>query len=148
MTAGNVATLAAAWLGALGCLPLSLEAEAQAPATAKVTVTIRNVQSDAGTIIGQLCTDPAAFGVRQCADYRASAPARTGSIDLVFENVKPGNYAFAAFHDLNGDGTTQIFSEPFAFGNDSKSLPPVYDEAILKVTGDLKTATTLFGING
>jgi uncharacterized protein (DUF2141 family) len=142
MSSQNAAALAAAWLGAFICLPVL--AEAQTPAKVKVTVTVKNVASNVGTIRGQLCTDPAAFGVTTCGAARAVVPAKAGSVDLVFNDVPPGDYAFSVFHDKNNDGKTQIFSEAFAFGNDAKTLPPVYDEAVLKVTGDLKTEVTLF----
>ena len=39
------------------------------------------------------------------------------------ENVKPGNYAIAVFHDLNGNGKLDrnligLPSEPYGFSND------------------------------
>jgi uncharacterized protein (DUF2141 family) len=144
MTSGNIAALAAAWLGALVCLLLAPDAEAQTPATAKVTVTLNKVMSDAGTIRAALCDDPAAFGQTNCGAYVATAPAKTGTMELTFTGVKPGTYALGIFHDEDNDGKLNVFSEPFAFGNGATDLPPTFEGAKLNITGDLKTETALF----
>jgi uncharacterized protein (DUF2141 family) len=138
---------------AVACPTLAPVAAAQAVAAkpasgSKVTVTVNGVMSDAGTVRGQLCADSGLFGVTECPPYRVTVPAKTGSVILVFENVPPGTYAFSAWHDENGDTKTQVFSEPLAFGNESRSLPPVFDEAAFKVTGDMTSSTTLFRITG
>jgi uncharacterized protein (DUF2141 family) len=116
-------------------------ATSQTPA--KVTVTVHNVVGNNGVVRGQLCSDPAAFP-NSCGVIRAETPAKEGSIDLVFTGVAPGTYGLILYHDIDGDGRFTIFSEPMAAGNESRALPPEFAAASFKVTGDLKTATTLF----
>lgn len=123
---------------------LAIAPYASAQQAAKVTVTVHKVMTDAGTIRGGLCPDPALFATSPCAGPDASAPAKQGSVELVFTDVKPGTYGLAIFHDEDGDGQINVFADAFAFGNGATDLPPVFDNASLKVTGDLKTETTLF----
>jgi uncharacterized protein (DUF2141 family) len=111
---------------------------------AKVTVTLNKVMSDAGTIRAALCDDPATFGQTNCAAFETSAPAKTGTMELIFTDVKPGTYALGIFHDEDNDGKLNVFSEPFAFGNGATALPPTFEGAKLNITGDLKTETALF----
>jgi uncharacterized protein (DUF2141 family) len=128
-----------------GLVSLSLpSAEAQAPAKATVTVKVHGIASGTGAIRGLLCPDPAFFGQNGCDAVRASAPAKSGSVDLVFTDVPHGVYGLSLYHDEDGSGGFSIVSEPMAFGNGARDLPPVFDNAALKVTGDLKTETELF----
>ena len=120
--------------------PMSL-AEAQAPA--RVTVTVHDVAGNNGVVRGQLCPDPAAFP-NNCPALRAQTQAKEGSVDLVFSDVPPGTYGLILYHDVDEDGRFTIFSEPMALGNESRALPPEFEASSLKVTGDLKTATSLF----
>lgn len=118
---------------------------AAAQQAAKVTVTINNVGNANGTIRGSLCPDADVFAKTECPNaVNASAPASAGAVVLNFADVKPGTYGLAVFHDEDNDGQINVFSDAFAFGNNAKDLPPIFDTAALKVTGDLKTETTLF----
>lgn len=66
------------------------------------------------------------------AAYTGSTPIRQARIDLAkgertvsFTDLKAGDYAVKAFHDIDGDGrmTTNPFGipiEPFAFSNDAR----------------------------
>jgi uncharacterized protein (DUF2141 family) len=128
---------------ACACLLAAPIATAQT-AGSKVTVTLNKVMSDTGTIRAALCADPSAFGQTNCAAYEASAPAKTGTMELTFSGVKPGTYALGIFHDEDNDGKLNVFSEPFAFGNGATALPPTFDGAKLEISGDLKTETALF----
>jgi uncharacterized protein (DUF2141 family) len=83
------------------------------------------------------------------AAYAGGAPARRARIDIakgertaVFADLKPGDYAIKAFHDVNGDGkmNTNPFGfpiEPVAFSNNARPNmgPPVWDLARLAVKG-------------
>jgi uncharacterized protein (DUF2141 family) len=86
----------------------------------------------------------ALFANSPCVGPTAASPAKTGSVDLVFTDVKPGPYGLALFHDEDGDGRINVFNDAVASGNGASDLPPVFDNASLKVTGDLKTETALF----
>ncbi len=126
-------------------LALALLAPAAAAQTpgAKVTVTVRGVATADGVIRGQLCSDPGAFA-NNCASIRATAPAKAGSVDLVFENVQPGTYGLLVQHDENNDGRFSLLSEAIALGNGARDLPPTFEASSFKVSGDMKTETELF----
>jgi len=55
----------------------------------KVTVTVTNVASGDGLVRGSLCSDSSKFPSTDCP-YKADAPAKAGSVDLVFSDVAPG----------------------------------------------------------
>ena len=142
----NVAAfLSAIVAGGVVCLGA---AEAQTPAgKATVTVTVSGVASDTGELRGLLCPDPSLFGQNGCVGVRTSVAAKKGSVDLVFKDVPYGTYALALHHDEDNSGGFSIFSEPMAFGNGARDLPPVFDNSAIKVAGDVKTATELFRMN-
>jgi uncharacterized protein (DUF2141 family) len=118
---------------------------AAAQQAAKVTVTVKNVANATGTIRGSLCPDPDVFARTECPNaVNASAPAAAGAVELNFAGVTPGTYGLAIFHDEDGDGRINVFADAMAFGNGATDLPPVFDNAALNVTSDLKTETTLF----
>lgn len=121
-------------------LILLLAAFAGLPATAQtLTVTISNVRSSEGYILASLCSDPEGQFPGSCESAQAMSPAMEGTTTLTFDNVKPGTYAFQAFHDANGDMIPSIPPEGFAFGNDA-AFPPSFNAASLTVTADT-TAT-------
>ena len=123
-------------------------AGAQTPPSAdgfKVTVTVKNVGSSAGTLRGMLCPDPQVFASTDCPGaFHTTAPAVAGAVELTFSGVKPGTYGLAISHDEDNDGRLSVVSEAFAFGNNARELPPRFETSALKVTSDLKTETTMF----
>lgn len=131
----------------LACMAIAPQSVAQTPAPnggSTVTVTVKNVGSDEGAILGQLCPDASAFGTSNCVGVNAMTPAKKGEVQLVFTNVPQGVFALGIFHDENADGALSVMTEPMAFGNGAIDLPPVFETAALKVSGDLKTETALF----
>jgi uncharacterized protein (DUF2141 family) len=132
-------------LGLLALSTLAIAPLAAAQQAAKVTVTVKNVANASGTIRGSLCPDPNVFAKTTCSNaVDASAPAAAGAVELNFAGVTPGIYGLAVFHDEDGDGQINVFSDAMAFGNNAKDLPPIFETSALKVAGDLKTETTLF----
>jgi dienelactone hydrolase/uncharacterized protein (DUF2141 family) len=120
-------------------------AVAPAPGVArKVTVTVRvnGVASSEGLVRGSLCTNPLKFPSLDCP-HKADAPARVGSVDLVFKDILPGTYAFTTWHDANSDGRTNLPGEGFAFGNNAP-VPPTFKGAAIEVSGDTTAEVTLF----
>lgn len=106
------------------------------PAAAQsLTVTLTDVHSSTGKILASLCDNPAAPFPGGCNTATAMADAREGATTIVFENLKPGAYAFQAFHDENGDMMPSIPPEGYAFGNNA-SFPPSFERAAIKVAGD------------
>ena len=49
--------------------------------------------------------------------YRMEAPAKAGSMSFCMPLPKPGTYAIAVRHDLNGNGSTDIFTDGGAMSN-------------------------------
>ena len=49
--------------------------------------------------------------------YRMEAPARAGSMTFCMPVPKPGTYAIAVRHDVNGNGSTDIFTDGGAMSN-------------------------------
>ena len=126
------------------CAANSGFAAAQVPALGvNVTVTVHNVVGHEGVVRAQLCADQSTFA-NNCKGIDATAPAKDGTVDVVFTSVPKGIYALVVYHDENNDGRFTLFAEPMAFGNEARELPPVFDTASLKVDRDLKTETSLF----
>ena len=49
--------------------------------------------------------------------YRMEAPAKAGSMTFCLPVSKPGTYAIAVRHDVNGNGDTDIFADGGAMSN-------------------------------
>ena len=79
------------------------------------------------------------------------APARTGTMRFVVQDLAPGRYALSAFHDENDNGELDtnlmgIPSEGYGFGNDASAAlgPPSFEAAAVDVdTASGVTALTL-----
>ena len=68
------------------------------------------------------------------------APARTGTMRFVIQDLAPGRYALSAFHDENDNGELDtnlmgIPSEGYGFGNDASAAfgPPSFEAAAVDV---------------
>ena len=51
--------------------------------------------------------------------YRMEAPAKAGSMTFCMPLPRPGTYAIAVRHDVNGNGDTDIFADGGAMSNNS-----------------------------
>jgi uncharacterized protein (DUF2141 family) len=91
------------------------------PRKATLTVDVRNIQETEGRIQLGLFRPSANFPDK-CKPLEARMIVATkGSVRLVFD-VEPGDYALAAYHDLNSNGKldTRLFGipkEPYGFSN-------------------------------
>jgi uncharacterized protein (DUF2141 family) len=71
--------------------------------------------------------------------YKDREPARAGIVEFTLRNVKPGTYAVAVFHDLNGNARLDrnfigLPSEPYGFSNDvGRRGPPNFEGALITV---------------
>ena len=72
------------------------------------------------------------------------------AVTVVFENIKPGDYAISAIHDenANGDLDSNVFGMPkegFAFGNNSMGMfgPPSFEKAKISVIPNKTVMHTL-----
>ena len=76
--------------------------------------------------------------------YAFNVVAREGSIQVVFKDMPPGDYALTAYHDENNSGEIDrnalgIPTEGYAFGNDAMGFmgPPKFeDTAVTLVEGE------------
>src|ERR1700759_1321211 len=118
-------------LGGLAAAALCGAAWAADVPGAKVTVTLDKVQSDKGSLMVSLCSDPARF-MRACPGYGGKAPAAEGSVSVVRPNVPPATYAMLAYHDENGNGVPDIPPEGYGYGNNT-TYPPSFAAASIKV---------------
>jgi uncharacterized protein (DUF2141 family) len=107
---------------------------------ATVTVQVNDVESAEGQVYVGLCDR--GFEEAACVDGKF-APARPGTMVFTFENVPPGLYAIAAYHDVNGNGrmdtgTFGLPREPYGFSNDVGRLaPPNFLNATFAVQSDV-----------
>lgn len=108
-----------------------------APAFAgDVTVSVSGVKANGGEVYAVL-QRPAQFLKAQGA-YRMKVPASADTVQVVFRNVKPGDYAAAVFQDSNGDGKTAIGktgpSEPWGLSGGEQTGKPQFMTAKSSVT--------------
>ena len=68
--------------------------------------------------------------------------------EFVFEGLRPGGYAVAAYHDVNGNGRLDtippgIPREPYGFSNDvGRMAPPSFERALVEV-GEGRTTVVI-----
>lgn len=82
---------------------IAFTALAGAAFAGEVRVTLTGVKAKPGAILGTLQTEEQFMKSQGAYAAMAQPPAADGSVTLVFQNVAPGAYAFAAMHDENGD---------------------------------------------
>jgi uncharacterized protein (DUF2141 family) len=121
-------------------LAMALVGAVSAADAATLTIRATGIASSDGMLYAGICDK--SFEEATCP-YRDRVKAKAGSVEFRVENVKPGNYAIAVFHDLNGNGKLDrnligLPSEPYGFSNDvgrrgipsfSGALVPVKDPA-------------------
>lgn len=103
-----------------------------------VMVSISGVQPNAGQVYVALQSedDFADAG----GDYTEILNDDRAVVDVTFEDVPRGEWAVAAFQDLNGDGTLTMGetgpTEPWGFsGNVDRTQAPGFDNAMIRVDG-------------
>lgn len=103
---------------------------------ATLTIRAQGVQPDSNMVYAGICDT--SFEEATCP-YKDRGPATTGTVELRIRNVKPGTYAIAVFHDVNGNGKLDrsfigLPSEPYGFSNDvGRRGPPNFDAARIVV---------------
>lgn len=112
---------------------------AQDASVATVTVTIENVLSDGGTILGGLHT--ADTFMKGMGVVNTMVPAKTGEVTLTFENVEPGTYAIMVMHDANDnkqmDMENGMPKESYGTTGEMNLYgPPTFEGAKFEVSGE------------
>ncbi|MFV8834705.1 DUF2141 domain-containing protein [Aquisalimonas sp.] len=106
-------------------------------------VTVENVEPDTGHLMVALYDDEAAFDARDGAVEEIRKSVDGECVVLTFTGVSAGDYAIAAFQDLDGDGelNTNLVGmprEPWGFSRDASGGmgPPDFGDAAFTVDGD------------
>src|SRR5690348_18409554 len=81
---------------------LGIIASSKLHAQAKLEVTVRNIKEAKGTIRVGLFTNENDF-LKKAAEGKV-VKAKQGELTVVFENLKPGDYAVSVIHDENENG--------------------------------------------
>lgn len=118
--------------------PPAAETASARPARSTVTVRIRGLRDDRGTIFVALYDNPRAFADKKRHRVGSTIRPQNRGAVVVFDNVPPGRYAVAFFQDLNGNQKldTNLFGVPkegFGFSRDAmgKLGPPSFAAAAL-----------------
>lgn len=101
-----------------------------------ITVTVENVLSDGGSILGGLHTADTFLKGNGVAN--AMAPAKAGEVTLTFENVEPGTFAIMVMHDANDnkqmDMENGMPKENYATSGDMNPYgPPLFSDAKFEI---------------
>lgn len=107
-----------------------------------LSVTLTGMKNQDGQLCFSLFNGAAGFpGGGEQAIAKQLIPANSPSPSIVFDNLEPGTYAVAAFHDANGDGLLNrglmgIPREGFGFSNNPKILvgAPSFKKAAIALT--------------
>lgn len=107
----------------------------QSSTAATVHVLVEDVESDKGTVWLALCNTE--LSIDGCP-YKTSVPAALGSVEATFEDIPPGDYAVAGFHDANGndqfDKILGVPREPYGLsGAAGDMLVPHLQDALLPI---------------
>jgi uncharacterized protein (DUF2141 family) len=137
-----------ALIAALAAAAAPVPRPAAATETAVLTLTITDVASAEGMVYVALYDDPAGFLDESRMRFRARADAAEGRVTVRVEDLPPGRYAVAMYHDENGNGEfdTGLFGIPlegFGFTRDAPVMPalPTFDDAAIPVDAPDTRAT-------
>jgi len=113
-----------------------------------LTVTIRNVRNNKGTVAAALYQSDMEF-MKKALQSR-SVPSAKGEVQLVFENIPAGEYAISVMHDANKNGELDtnfagIPKEGFGFSNDAFGAfgPPSFEGAKFTISNAKEMVITL-----
>jgi uncharacterized protein (DUF2141 family) len=105
---------------------------------ADLTIRVDGVSSAEGSIRIAVFNSADTFLARPLRGVEA--PAQAGTVQLLVADLPAGDYAFAVYHDANGNGkmdrnTMGMPSEDYAFSNNAlgKRGAPRYDEARIEL---------------
>jgi uncharacterized protein (DUF2141 family) len=118
---------------------------------ATLTVTVQDVRSENGQVKLALYATEASFSSFSVELASRILHARPGTLTVTFENLAPGQYAIAAYHDENGNSSFDtnflgLPKEGYGFSNDAPAVfgPPSFDKAAVSVRDD--KSETVFSI--
>ena len=108
--------------------------------TQNIVVVVEGIETAVGNIIVTVFADAADFP-KDGSEYRkVTVPAKTESVEIAFDKMKLGEYAFAVLHDKNANGKCDkkllgIPTEPFGFSNNvrPKLKVPNFDQVKVNI---------------
>ena len=120
-------------------------------ATAVLTVNLLGLESDSGKVAVALYDSAGSFEDRSGAVATAWIEPHGGVVSWSVEDLAPGVYAVAVYHDLNGNGELDRSAlgppdEPYGFSNDVRGTfgPPRFEKAAIGIgPGPLTIEITL-----
>jgi len=124
----------------IGALLIGFAGIAQDKKGVTITVTIENVLSDGGTILGSLHT--ADTFMKGGGILNAGAPAKEGEVSLTFENVEAGTFAIMVMHDANDNKQMDMEAngmpkENYGTSGQMEAFgPPNFESAKFEVTNE------------
>lgn len=111
-------------------------------------VTISNIRVTKGSIRLALYSGPADFMKKHKAVREVAVNGPT--LNMVFENLEPGEYAISCYHDINDNKKLDsnfmgIPREPYGFSNNARGTfgPPGFDDAQFTVKGNTKQSISV-----
>lgn len=114
-------------------------------AQGKLELTIKNIKEVKGTIRVALFNSESDF-LKQAVESKV-VKVSANEASIVFDKLKPGEYAVSVIHDVNENqeldkGFMGIPQEPYGFSNDARGKfgPPSYEASKLNVSGVVKTS--------
>jgi uncharacterized protein (DUF2141 family) len=114
-------------------------------AQGKLEVTIKNIKELKGSVRVALFNNETDFLTQAVQSKVVKVSVTEPSV--VFDGLKPGEYAISVIHDMNENqeldkGFMGIPKEPYGFSNDARGKfgPPSYDDSKLMVSGVVKTS--------
>ncbi|WP_340094608.1 DUF2141 domain-containing protein [Nostoc punctiforme] len=117
--------------------------QTQAFSNSNLLITIQGLKNQRGQVCLSLFANGRGFPSRETNAVQARCVKVTSTPLIVkFENLKPGSYAVAAFHDINGDGKLHlnalgIPTEEFGFSQNPQIVagPPKFQDSAVFVVG-------------
>ncbi len=124
-------------------IKLTASPSAFAQSNSSLTVTINGLKNQRGQVCLTLFSGGRGFPTSSDRAVAARCvKLENAPLTVKFENLKSGNYAIAAYHDANNDGTLNrnllgIPTEEFGFSQNPKILtgPPKFGDCAVLVAG-------------
>ncbi len=137
---------------AAGAMLAALTLAAGAAQAGDVVVELRGVQARGGQVLATLQTRDVFMGVGGLAQKQT---AKEGSLFFTFKDVPPGDYAFSAMHDEDGDGKLKMAPSGMPaegvgmVGGEQLRGPPTFDVVKFSVpAGEVRHAASLMYFDG
>ena len=112
-----------------------------------LTVLVKDLRSDSGTVRIGLWNTAEGFTQKQARVAGRNAPVKDGNTEFVFEGLAPGRYALIVYHDENDNGEFDrtligLPAEGLGFSNGAWINlfgAPSFEEAAIELKGPSKS---------